>query len=57
MFFKDTVCTAQKTRSFLVLQTSQLMLCRYVIAVLRCMQNKMLCGQKIEFLNVRPGGV
>ena len=57
--FKDPVRTAQKTHSVSVIKANQLTLNRVVIAV-RCeihtKQTNTLCGQNVEFVNVKPCG-
>jgi hypothetical protein len=55
--FKDPVRTAQQTHSVSVIKTSQLMLCREIIAVCSEIHTKhtnTLCGQKAEIVNVKP---
>jgi len=45
--------------SISVIKTSQLMLCREIIAVCPEIHTKhinTLCGQNVEFMNVKPGG-
>jgi len=54
---EDPVRTAQQTHTVSVMETSQLILYREIIAV--CSQNhtkhiNTLCGQNIEFYNVKP---
>ena len=56
---KCPVRTAQKTHSVSVIQTSQLMLYREIIAVCSQIHTKhinTLCGQNVEPLNLKPGG-
>jgi hypothetical protein len=53
------VRTAQYTHSVSVIKASQLMLYREIIAVCSEIHTKhinTLCGQNIEFVNVKPGG-
>jgi hypothetical protein len=59
IMFKDPARTAQSTHSISVIQTSQLMLCREIIAV--CYQIHIkhintLRGLNVELLNVKAGG-
>ena len=52
----DSVHTAQKTHSVLVIKTSQLMLYREIIAVCSQIHTKhinTLCGQYVELLDVK----
>ena len=52
----DPVRTAQKTHPVSVIQTSQLMLYREIIAVCSQIHTKhinTLCGQNVEFVNVK----
>ena len=54
--YKDPVRTAQYTHSVSVIQTSQLMLYREIIAVCSQIHTKhinTLCGQNVELLNVK----
>ena len=57
-YVKPTVRTAQETHSVSVIQTSQLMLYREIIAVCSEIHTKhnTLRGQNVEYLNVTPGG-
>jgi hypothetical protein len=57
--YKDPVHTAQQTHSVSVIQTSQLILYREIIAVCSEIHTKhinTLCGQNVEFVNVKVGG-
>jgi hypothetical protein len=48
------------THSVSVIKTSQLMLYREIIAVCSEIHTKhknTLCGQNVEFVNVKPGGI
>jgi len=52
--------TAQLTHFVSVIQTSQLMLYREIVAVCSQIHTKhiyTLCGQNVELLNVKPGGM
>jgi hypothetical protein len=56
---KDPARTAQKTHTDSVIKTSQIMLCREIIAVCSEIHTKhinTLCGQNVEFVNVKRGG-
>ena len=56
---KDSARTAQWTHSVSAINTSQLILCKEIIAVCSDIHTKYvntLCGQNVEFLNVKPGG-
>ena len=58
--FKYPVRTAQETHTVSVIKTSQLMLYREIIAVCSQMHTKhinTLCGQNVEFVSVKPGGI
>jgi hypothetical protein len=54
--YKDPVRTAQETHSVSVIQTSQLMLYKEIMAVCSQIHTKhtnTLCGQNVELLNVK----
>jgi hypothetical protein len=56
---KDSARTAQWTHPVSDIKTSQLMLCGEIIAVCSKSRTKYintLCGQNVEFLNVKPNG-
>jgi hypothetical protein len=56
---KDSARTAQETHSVSVVKTSQLMLYGEIIAVcseIRTKHVNTLCGQNVEFVNVKAGG-
>ena len=59
IIYKDTVRTAQKTLSALVIKTDKLLLYREIMAVCSQIHTKhtnTLCGQNAEFLNVNSVG-
>ena len=54
--YGDPVRTAKETQSVSVIKTSQLMLCREIMAVCSEIHTKhinTLCGQNVELLNVK----
>ena len=56
IIFKHPVRTAQQTHSVSVIQASQLMLYREIIAVCSEIHTKhinTLCGQNVDFVNVK----
>ena len=55
-----TQSVPRSKHSVLVIQTSQLMLYREIIAVCSQIHTKhinTLCGKNVELLNVKPGGI
>jgi hypothetical protein len=58
IIFKDPIPTSQKTLH-VSYSSCQLMLYREIIAVCSVIHTKhinTLCGQNVEFVNVKPGG-
>jgi hypothetical protein len=54
-----SACTAQKTHPVSVIKTNQLIMYSEIIAVCSQIHTKhlnTLCGQNVEFLNVKPVG-
>jgi hypothetical protein len=57
--YLNTQSVPRSKHSVLVIQTSQLMLYREIMAVCSQIHTKhinTLCGQNVELLNVKPGG-
>jgi len=60
MFCIKSQFVPRSKHSVSVIKTSQLMLSREIIAVclqIRTKHINTLCGQNVEFVNVKPGGI